>query len=137
MPIGHWNIVFGWIWMNLGFISGLLLGLKVEQFGVTAQEGPIWMGGYSSVPRRLMRLGHVAFLMLPLLNIVYGQFIDGAHLTMEWKLVGSYAMIVGAIGVPLLCMTAAFFRPAKLLLGLPASALLLGNLIIAWGYAVR
>lgn len=137
MAIGHWNIVFGWTWMNLGFITGLLMGLKAEQFGLTVKEGPTWMDGYSSVPRRLIRLGHVAFLMLPLLNIVYGQFLDGANLPLPWKQTGSYAMIFGAIGVPILCMTAAFFRPLKLLLGIPASAVLLGNLIMAWGYLPR
>ncbi|HEY9897987.1 MAG TPA: hypothetical protein V6D00_02290 [Pantanalinema sp.] len=138
MPVGHWNIVFGWVWMNLGFLSGLLMGLKVEQFGLNFQAtGPTWMDGYDSIPRRLLRLGHIAFLMLPLLNIVYGQFIDGANLPAIYKVTGSYAMIFGAIGVPILCMAAAFYRPVKILLGIPASAVLLANLIIAWGYAQR
>lgn len=137
-PVGSLNIVFGWVWMNMGFITGLLMGLKAEQFGLNLQkEGPTWLDGYSSVPRRLIRLGHVAFIMLPVLNILYGQYIDAAALSMTWKTAGSYAMIFGGVGVPLLCFTAAFYRPAKILLGLPASAVLLGNLIIASGYALR
>lgn len=136
--IGDLNIVFGWLWMNMGFITGLLMGLKAEQFGLnTLKEGPTWLDGYGSIPRRLIRLGHVAFIMLPVLNILYGQFIDGAALSHAWKLTGSYAMIAGAVGIPLLCFGAAFYRPLKILLGLPASAILLGNLIIATGYALK
>jgi hypothetical protein len=138
LAIGKLNIVFGWVWMNMGFITGLLMGLKAEQFGLNTQrEGPTWLDGYGSVPRRLIRLGHVAFIMLPVLNILYGQFIDGANLPHAWKVAGSTSMIVGAVGVPLLCMGAAFYRPLKIFLGLPASAVLLGNLIIAAGYALR
>lgn len=136
--IGQVNIAFGWAWMNLGFITGLLMGLKAEQFGLnTLDAGPVWLQGYASVPRRLIRLGHVAFIMLPVLNILFGQFIDGAALPFAWKLIGSWAMIFGAIGVPVLCFAAARYRPLKIGLGLPASAILLGNLIIAWGYAFR
>jgi hypothetical protein len=138
LTIGKINIVFGWVWMNMGFITGLLMGLKAEQFGLnTLREGPTWLDGYGSVPRRLIRLGHVAFIMLPVLNILYGQFIDAAALDLVWKRVGSSAMIAGAVGVPLLCFGAAVYRPLKILLGLPASAILLGNLIIAVGYAFR
>lgn len=133
-PLGHLNIAFGWAWMTLGFISGMLMGLKVEQFGLnTLPVGPTWLDGYGSVPRRLMRLGHVAFIMLSVLNILYGMFIDGAHLTEFWRQAGSTAMILGAIGIPLLCFGAAFFRPLKLFLALPASCVLVGNLILAWG----
>lgn len=137
-PVGYLNIVFGWVWMNMGFITGLLMGLKAEQFGLnTLKEGPTWLDGYSSVPRRLIRLGHVAFIMLPVLNILFGQYIDATPLSMTWKLVGSYAMIFGGVGVPILCFAAAFYRPVKILLGLPASAVLIGNLIIASGYVLK
>ena len=137
-PIGHTNIVFGWLWMNLGFLTGLLLGLKVEQFGLnTLLTGPTWLDGYDSVPRRLLRLGHIAFLMLALLNVVYGLFIDGSALSHGLKVVGSAAMIFGAIGVPILCIAAAFHRPVKVFLGIPATAVLIGNLLIAWGYVAR
>lgn len=136
--VGHLNIAFGWAWMTLGFVSGMLMGLRAEQFGLnTLNEGPTWLGGYGSVPRRLIRLGHVAFIMLSVLNLLFGLFIDGAALPLIWKLVGSYAMIFGAVGVPLLCVAAARYRPLKILLGLPASAMLAGNVIIAWGYVLR
>lgn len=135
---GQLNIVFGWIWMNMGFITGLLMGLKAEQFGLNFHKvGPEWLEGYSSVPRRLIRLGHVAFIMLPVLNILFGQYIDATPLTAQWKQIGSYAMIFGGIGVPVLCFAAAFYRPFKLLLSLPATSVLVGNMVIAWGYILK
>ena len=136
--VGHINIAFGWAWMCLGFIMGMVMGTRVEQFGVnTLKRGPDWLGGYESVPRRLLRLSHVAFIMLPLLNIVFGQHIDAALVSFEWKRLASGSMIFGAIGVPLLCLTAAFYRPAKLFLGVPATAVLVANAIIAYGYAAQ
>lgn len=133
--VGNLNITFGWVWMNLGFLSGLLMGLKAEQFGLnTLAVGPTWLDGYGSVPRRLIRLGHIAFIMLPLINIVFGAHIDATPLTLAWKQTASYALVFGAVGVPVLCFVAAFYRPAKVLLGLPASAVLVANLIIAWGF---
>lgn len=133
--VGHINIAFGWSWMCLGFITGMVMGTRVEQFGInTLDRGPDWLGGYESVPRRLLRLGHVAFIMLPLLNIVFGQHIDAASVAYAWKRVASVSMIVGAVGIPLLCLTAVFYRPAKILLGVPATAVLLANAIIAYGY---
>ncbi len=136
--VGHINIAFGWSWMCFGFIMGMVMGTRVEQFGMnTLDRGPDWLGGYESVPRRLLRLAHVAFIMLPLLNIVFGQHIDAALVSLEWKRVASGSMIFGAIGIPLLCLAAVFYRPAKVLLGVPATAVLVANLIIAYGYATR
>ncbi|MDA1193445.1 MAG: hypothetical protein O3A46_17350 [Candidatus Poribacteria bacterium] len=133
--IGNLNIAFGWVWMNFGFLTGLLMGMKAEQFGLNKLDvGPTWMGGYDSVPRRLLRLGHIAFIMLPVLNILYGNHIDAAHLPVVWKKTGSAAMIFGGIGVPVLCLLAVAVRPAKRFVGIPATAVLIANLIIAWGF---
>ena len=133
--IGDLNIAFGWAWMNLGFISGLLMGIKAEPFGFhPRRDAAEWLGGYSAAPRRLIRLGHIAFIALSAINILFGMLIDEASLPEVWKQTGAYAMIIGGIGVPLLCLTAAALRPAKLILPIPASAVLLGNLIIAWGF---
>ncbi|MBM3216444.1 hypothetical protein FJZ36_16205 [Candidatus Poribacteria bacterium] len=136
--IGTMNIAFGWAWMSFGFITGMVMGLRVEQFGFhRAPEGPTWLGGYDSVQRRLLRLAHVAFIMLPVLNILYGQHIDDAALPDGWKLVGSSAMIFGAVGIPLLCLLAVWKHRAKWFLGVPATAVLVGNLILAAGLILR
>ena len=65
MISGQINILFGWAWMCVGFISGMTLGLWAE--------GEHWLGGYASVTRRYLRLAHVAFIALSIINILYGH----------------------------------------------------------------
>ena len=58
------NLVVGWAGMLGGVLTGAAIGLFFER-----EE---WMGGYASFPRRLARLGHIAFFGLGFLNILFG-----------------------------------------------------------------
>ena len=62
MPI---NEVFGWLWIMLGFLSGMVIGLLFHD--------EQWLGGYASCPRRLIRLGHISFVGLGILNILFQE----------------------------------------------------------------
>ena len=125
MIIGQINVLFGWAWMCLGFILGMTLGMWAE--------GETWLGGYASVERRYLRLGHVAFIALSIINILYGKELVAVALPMLVKNVGSYLMIFGGAGVPLTCLSAAFFRKTKYFLPLPAVAILIGTAILVIG----
>jgi hypothetical protein len=125
MDIGDANIIFGWVWICLGFIFGMTLGIWAE--------GEKWLGGYASVTRRYLRLGHVAFIALPIINILYGKELASVDLGDNMKYIGSYLMIFGAVGVPIACVSAAFIRKARYFLPLPASALLIGTIILVIG----
>jgi len=125
MNIGDANIIFGWAWMCFGFILGMTLGIWVE--------GKEWLGGYASVTRRYLRLGHVAFIALSIINILYGKELPLVDLSDSMKNIGSYLMIFGAVGVPVTCVSAAFIRKIKYFLPLPASALLIGTIILVIG----
>jgi len=125
MSIGDANIIFGWIWLCLGFIYGMTLGLWAE--------GEEWLGGYTSITRRYLRLGHVAFIALPIINILYGKELPLINLGDSIKYIGSYLMIFGAVGVPVSCISAAFIRKARYFLPLPASAILVGTIILVIG----
>jgi len=125
MDIGDANIIFGWVWICLGFIFGMTLGIWAE--------GEKWLGGYASVTRRYLRLGHVAFIALPIINILYGKELASVDLGDNMKYIGSYLMIFGAVGVPITCVFAAFIRKARYFLPLPASALLIGTIILVIG----
>ena len=125
MDIGEANIIFGWIWICLGFILGMTLGLWAE--------GEKWLGGYASIARRYLRLGHVAFIALPIINILYGKELPLVDLSDSMKYIGSYLMIFGAVGVPITCVSAAFIRKARYFLPLPASAILIGTIILVIG----
>ena len=125
MNIGDINMVFGWIWMSLGFILGMTMGIWAE--------GKEWLGGYTSVTRRYLRLGHIAFIALSIINILYGKELPLADISDTMKNIGSYLMIFGAVGVPVTCVSAAFIRKTKYFLPLPASALLTGVIILVIG----
>ena len=125
MIIGQINVLFGWVWMCLGFIFGMTLGIWAE--------GETWLGGYASVERRYLRLGHVAFIALSIINILYGKELGDVALPIYIKNIGSYLMIFGAAGVPLTCISATFFRKTRYFLPLPALAVLTGTAILAIG----
>ena len=55
------NLHFAWIWMLGGMISGAVIGLFFHD--------PQWLGGFGSWRRRMLRLGHIAFLGTGLLNL--------------------------------------------------------------------
>lgn len=126
--VGQINIVFGWAWMVLGVIFGMALGIRAE--------GEEWLGGYASLARRYLRLAHVAFIALSMINILYGKELGAVDLPVSVKNIGSYLMIFGAAGVPLTCICAAFFRKMRYFLPLPALAVLAGTSILALGLIV-
>jgi hypothetical protein len=125
MISGQINVLFGWAWMCVGFISGMVLGLWAE--------GEKWLGGYASVTRRYLRLAHVAFIALSIINILYGRELGSIAMPIHIKNVGSGLMIFGAAGVPIACISAAFYRKAKYLIPIPALAVLTGTVILVIG----
>ena len=125
MISGQINIIFGWAWMCLGFIFGMTLGMWAEE--------EKWLGGYTSMARRYLRLAHVAFIALSVINILYGKELGSVALPAHIKNIGSVLMIFGAAGVPIACISAAFYRKAKYFLPLPASAVLIGTAILVVG----
>jgi hypothetical protein len=126
--VGQINIVFGWVWMGIGLIFGMILGMWAE--------GEEWLGGYASLERRYLRLAHVAFIALSLINILYGKELGAVDLPISIKHTGSYLMIFGTAGVPLTCICAAFFRKTKYFLPVPAVAVLGGTSILAIGLII-
>ncbi|MFC1976910.1 hypothetical protein ACFLWS_01385 [Chloroflexota bacterium] len=118
MIYGQINIIFGWTWMCVGLILGLITGMRAE--------GEQWLGGYASLTRRYLRLGHVAFIALSIINILYGRELGTGGMPLYVITIGSPLVIFGAVGVPLTCISAAFFRKAKYFLPLPALAVLVG-----------
>ncbi len=88
---------------------GILVAAGIGLFAFT----PDWLGGYASLERRFLRLGHISFIALPLINIIYGQLIDNTQLSDRQKKTGSSLMIIAAVSMPLinfLCIANGFFE---------------------------
>jgi len=108
------NIVAAWIGFALGCVSGAIPGLFFHD-----QD---WLGGYTSWPRRLIRLAHISFFGIGFLNLGLG--LTSQALGMAVPAV-SVLMLVGAATMPTVCYASAF-RPAfRHLFFIPASSVLL------------
>ena len=123
------NETFGWVWVLAGFLSGLGLGLGFHRDD--------WLGGYGSFRRRLIRLGHISFLGLGILNILFA--LSGPRLTLgasELRL-ASWLLIVGGITMPACCALMAWRRGFYLLFGIPVASLVLGAALTVVGILRR
>jgi len=128
--MGELNVTFGWLWINGGIISGMIMGLWSFAGPLKCPPG---MEEYSSLRRRFIRLGHVAFIALPILNILLGRELDSMNISDLLKYTASYAMIFTAVGMPLGCFVAAFKNSFKYFLILPATSFFVVTLIMGWG----
>ncbi len=128
---GQLNVLWGWIWMVLGIASGSILGMWAFAGPLPTPNGH---STYDELPRRLVRLAHIALFMLPLINIAYGQYIDQLPFTDQVKMIGSYGMIICMIGVPTLLIGASFYLPLKYLEVIPVSAGFVALAIMSYGH---
>lgn len=114
------NEVFGWAWITLGFLSGALLGARFHRED--------WLGGYASFKRRLLRLGHISFIGLGVLNILFAGSARGLvarHGSTEIA-IASAAFVIGGVSMPLACALVAFRPALKPVFAAPVLSLLAG-----------
>jgi len=126
--VGRKNITFGWVWLLSGLICGAILSLW-------SFNGPLLspLGDYTALPRRLVRLAHIAFIALAIVNILYGSSIDNTQLKKKWKNIGSQSLILGAIFMPVLLIIATSYEPIKYFLILPGTLVIIGVFVITIG----
>lgn len=117
----HVNLAFAWLWIFGGFISGALLGLRFKNKD--------WMGGYTSFPRRLYRLGHISFFGLGLINFLFFLTCRALGVDSPYLPWAAWAFIVGGITMPICCLIMAHWPTAKpvFLFAVPVSSLLIGG----------
>jgi hypothetical protein len=121
------NEVFGWTWILVGLLSGVVLGL-----GFHRED---WLGGYGSLRRRMVRLGHVSLVALGVLNILYAQVAPRLALSPGLATTASRAWIVGAIAMPACCGLMAWRPGFRLLFAIPIASLVLGAVLVVVGLA--
>lgn len=109
------NLVAGWIGFCGGAVSGALIGLFFH--------GENWLGGYSSFPRRLVRLGHIAFFGLGLINILFALSTTRVSTWTDWA---AHLLLIGLATMSLNCFLTAWRTPFRHLFFIPAGSTLLG-----------
>jgi hypothetical protein len=117
------NICAGWIGFLVGIIAGAISGMKFHDEN--------FLGGYASWKRRLIRLAHISFFGLALINLAFAVTVDKLGY-MESVEIGSISLVVGLITMPLVCYLAAF-RPAfRHLFAIPVVSVLVGVVNVLW-----
>ena len=102
----------GWSLVIAGFASGAALGL-----GFAREE---FLGGYAMWRRRLLRLGHVACVMLGVLLMLFAQSPaeSAPHAMLTAQL-----WLIGGITMPAVCALAAWKQPLRALFPIPVVSL--------------
>lgn len=85
------NLYAGWIGMLAGCLAGAVTGLFFHD--------PDWLGGYASWPRRMVRLGHIAFFGIGFINVIFALSAERLGLAGRTQ-PASYQAWVGVLQQP-------------------------------------
>jgi hypothetical protein len=111
------NIYAAWIGILLGCLIGAVEGLFFHKEG--------WLGGYTSWERRILRLGHISFFGLGLINLAF--VLTARVLEIEEEVYApSILFIIGIVGMPLLCYLSAIKTAFRHLFFIPTLSVIIG-----------
>ena len=116
---GDINRAVGWTSLALGAATGLVIGLW--SFGGPIAV-PAWIGDYGDAPRRLLRLGHIAFFGLGIINILMARELPGLAVGETVRRHALDAMNFGNVALPAALIGAALHPALIWLLPVPALA---------------
>lgn len=112
--------------MLFGVISGAVMGLFFHQEG--------WAGGYGSYRRRMLRLGHVSFFGIGLLNFLFGLTLTLVALPAVHTRIASLGFLVAVFAMPISCFLTAWKKPLRHVFPIPVLAVLAGILPVLLGW---
>jgi len=120
------NWYAGWVLLLAAFVTGAAIGTRFHR-----EE---FLGGYDALPRRLVRLGHIALAALGMLNLLFALS--------PWPAPGSpaahaasVAFALGGASMPAVCFLSAWRPGFRRLFFLPVAALLTAVLATLLGGA--
>lgn len=129
MDFARFNLIAGWTCMVAGALSGAAIGLFFHRED--------WMGGYASLRRRMIRLGHIAFFGLGFLNVLFALSVTAVPLPPSYGRYASMGFAAGALTMPACCFLTAWRAGLRRLFPIPVAAVLLGLGGLLGGWMVR
>lgn len=117
----HVNLVFAWLWVLAGFLTGMAMGLFFHREN--------WLGGYGSHPRRMLRLGHISFFGLAGINLMFYFTVRSTELSGALVSLASNALILGGLAMPACCALMAWKPRFQFLFGVPVISLIAGAVL--------
>lgn len=117
------NLHAAWICFLCGALAGATTGLFFH--------GEQWLGGYTHWRRRMVRLGHIAFFGIGLLNLAFVLTAESVGLVSGLEF-PSYLLILGAVTMPAVCYLSAVRDAFRHLFFIPAGAVTVAIAAILW-----
>ena len=133
-PVGRVNVRVAWWMIGASMVMGAVLGLW--SFGGPLAPPP-GFEAFDARPRRLVRLGHIAAVALPALNLLYVPSTARSRWSRSARRRGCELLLFGTLGLPILLVLAAFWDPARALLPVPVLALIAAVGFLAAGLGRR
>ena len=111
------NMLSAWVGFALGVLSGAVAGLFFH-----AEQ---WWGGYGSWRRRMVRLGHIAFFGLGLLNLAFALTVAQMHWSRPPEM-AAISLAAATLLMPMACFLAAWKKPLRHLFVIPVLCVICG-----------
>ena len=121
------NVISAWACVVAGVMAGAIGGLFFHD--------EWWLGGYGSWRRRMVRLGHISFFGIGILNLCYALTIRALHWP-DPAPAASYALAVAGALMPAVCYLSAWRMPLRHLFAIPVGCVLLGIVGLLWRRAM-
>lgn len=112
--------------MLLGASSGAILGLFFHRAD--------WAGGYGAFRRRMLRLGHISFFGIGILNFLFALTLSMVELPENYVRIASAGFVVAVITMPLNCFLTAWKEVFRHLFPIPVLSVVTGVLPIVIGW---
>src|SRR6187397_1300562 len=119
---GNWAV--GWILVLAAFVSGAMLGV-----GWHRED---FLGGYASFRRRVVRLGHIAFAALGLMNVIFSLSPLPTPGTTAARL-ASICFIAGGVLMPTVCFLTGWRAAWRHAFVVPVLSLIAAVVLTLWG----
>ncbi|NNC66315.1 MAG: hypothetical protein HKN84_16150 [Gammaproteobacteria bacterium] len=126
MGTSVFHLGVGWVAMLAGVAAGAVLGLFFHD--------DEWAGGYSAFRRRMLRLGHISFFGIGILNVLFAVTLSQVALPDTNAHIASAGFVVAVVAMPLCCFLAAWKKPLRHLFPIPVLAVLAGIVPILQGW---
>ena len=109
--MAQWNLWAGWTGMIFGLVSGAVIGLKfhLEDFA----------GGYASFRRRMLRIGHLAFFGLGIINVLFALTLTSSGVVLSYPAVAAASLAAAVFVMPAVCFLTAWRKPFRHIFPLP------------------
>lgn len=111
--------------MIFGLMSGAAIGLFFHQES--------FAGGYAAFRRRMLRLGHVAFFGLGIINVIFSLTVTTTNVVLSYPAVASLSLIAAAILMPLTCFLTAWKKPFRHIFALPVACVAITLIMLLEG----